>query len=341
MNSFKSYYMARKPIFLREGLSIEANIVKTELVKLGYKNIQPAGSTNWITVFVPAGTDRLQIQKDIISKLNQYKPTIVSKKSSIGEIFLNNGVYISVKNQGKQGILSAGKTNEHIFYTNIQEFINIHGSVKITFDSGLGKKFSISDCVGIRDTSTEVSERQKADFILTDQNGEEIPISLKKDNADMWESADSYYGPKARRYIDKLQHQGKIKLTKYFRSKSVKFPGKPLPVVVPDYYFEIQPKFAIKATEEETIDVVFGSDLLKKHGAVIVKSFKDSDFIPGDEELVILSSEIITDPKQIENNVWFLVRNDKTRTTGKPPLKGIRVVAVQARRLTKQTLRVE
>ena len=107
-------------------------------------------------------------------------------------------------------------------------------------------------------------------------------------------------------------------------------------------YYNISPNIAVKATPEETVDSVFGSDLLG-NGAVIKKTFTDADFSYDEAKntLVIDSTYIITDLSHVTGDyeVWFLIRNDKTRKSV-PGWPGIRVLAAYEKRCNKNVKRV-
>lgn len=92
------------------------------------------------------------------------------------------------------------------------------------------------------------------------KKGNAYNISVKKDNAEMWESADSLWGQKAAEYVKKLEKKGKITLQQEKTG-----------------HFTITPNIAIEATADEARDVVFGSDILGQ-GVVITKTFRESDF---------------------------------------------------------------
>lgn len=104
-------------------------------------------------------------------------------------------------------------------------------------------------------------------------------------------------------------------------------------------YYTITPNFAVRATDEETKNVVFGSDIYG-NGAVITRTFKSDDFQINENILKITCSDIIEDMSDIpdEKRVWFLVRNDKTRAG---VIRGIRVLAVYEKRINPSVLRVE
>ena len=170
----------------------------------------------------------------------------------------------------------------------------------------------------------DTSGRKKSDVNLKTNSGKIIPISIKKDNAEIWESADSYWGEKAAAYTRRLAMLGKIKLIPF------------------GSVYKIEPTFAVKATTEEKKNTVFGSDLLVLKGAVVSRTFGKEDFQYSgkDGKLTIKCSHIVTSIEDVKGDVdvWFLVRNDSTRTTG--GIKGIRVLAVFEKRINKNVLRV-
>jgi len=264
-----------------------------------------------------------KVTKDIPGAKYDKRPT---SASSVGIIKVD-GFAIFAKPLSKQGNKSAGIENEIIIIKSINDIIKEGGNEPITviFKAG-AKKQTIKNVVNCKEMGRDTSGRKKADIIL-ETTRHEYPISIKKDNAEIWESADSYYGPKAEKIIAKLLGEGKIKL-------------KPQTGV-----FKLEPNFAKKASKAETTNVVFGSDLLVgRRGSVITRTFSSDDFEMDYKKntLTITVSSIIRTVADVkgEYNVWFLVRNDRTRKTIQN-YPGIRVLATYESRINANVLRVK
>jgi hypothetical protein len=106
-------------------------------------------------------------------------------------------------------------------------------------------------------------------------------------------------------------------------------------------YYTIEPNIAVHAKLQEKKAVVFGSDLIPG-GAVITKTFASSSFSQEDDTLTVTVSNIITKLEHVygDKDVYFLIRNDKTRKSIKE-YPGIRVLASYKKRINKNVIVVE
>ena len=198
-----------------------------------------------------------KITKDISGSKYNKRPT---SASSVGMVEID-GFSIFAKPLSKQGAKSAGIENEIIIINSINDILkeNVGQPITVIFKAG-AKKQIIKNVTHCKEMGRDTSGRKKADIIL-ETTSYDYPISIKKDNAEIWESADSYYGEKAEKLILNLMDKDKIEM-------------KPLSGV-----FKMKPNFAKKATKSEMEEVVFGSDLLVgRRGSVIQRTFTSSDF---------------------------------------------------------------
>jgi hypothetical protein len=276
-------------------------------------------------VAVLTNDNRTDVLEEISKQLGgtfDKKPT---SESSIGKVIVEN-YSILAKPANRQGTSSAGVENEVYVVDQINNMIkNSDGVLDGLIFQAKRKTFKISNVVSADRVGADTANRKKADFIVNTKN-KTIPFSLKKDDAEMWESADSYYGEKAKEKVDKLALEKKIELKKIPNSGDV---------------MTIDPNVAIKATEQEKKEVIFGSDLLGK-GAVLTRTFTKSDFNMKGGVLTINVSTIIEDLNDVPDDYepYFLIRNDKTRKS--PSLyPGLRVLAVYKTRINKNVLVVK
>lgn len=248
--------------------------------------------------------NRISVLEEISKELNaEYDRTPVSD-SSIGRV-LYNDIYIYAKPLSKQGNKSAGIDNEILLYDTLRQ--NLKKNV-ILYDRC--KHIEIPNIKEVERTASDTANRKKADIVLRNNN-KEYRISLKKDDAEIWESADSYYKTKAINLINKNKDK----------------------ILSMDTYYKIIPNIAKKATLQEELDVVFGSDILG-NGSVIFKTFTSNSFNITNSSIEINCTNIIETQKDLKDkSVYFLIRNDKTRT-GIPDYPGIRVLAVSESRIT-------
>ena len=295
------------------------------LKKLGYSNIKKMSSKRFAVLVDGPASSRIQALQKITNAFKadgaiwDKKPSSVS---SMGMIKVGD-ISILAKPAKRQGGQSAGLGNESILVDQVNNHTSEFGPVNIVFKGPGAGMFSVPDVTQAISAGADTAGRKKSDVNLMSSAGA-VPVSLKQDNACYWESADSFYGKKAADKIDELLASGEIEM------------------IDKGGYYNISPNIAVKATPEETADSVFGSDLLG-NGAVIKKTFTDADFSYDEAKntLVIDSTYIITDLSHVTGDyeVWFLIRNDKTRKSV-PGWPGIRVLAAYEKRCNKNVKRV-
>lgn len=233
--------------------------------------------------------------------------------SSIGGIkFEGSPIVVLVRPKSKQGGSSSGKLNEENIRAMLQMLIMEYKSINVTFVDKRGLKMGIMNCNQVDDASMNVVDRQKADLILSSSDGNTLPISLKKVQADMWESADSTFGERAKTILADLQEQGVVKLEKFKTDKGG--------------YFKLTKEIVVEPSPEEAMGAIFGSDLFNR-GGVVVQTFKDEHFVTKDNNVTIQCEYIFTKKEDIPTShlmVW-IIRNDKTRNN---PLPGLRTLGV-------------
>lgn len=262
--------------------------------------------------------------------------------SSIGAVIINK-MRINVKPKSKQGSGSAGVENEHFIVNSINDIVKDIGNpdgIRVRFKQDKGsRKKTYKNIVKAIQVGADTKGRKKADIQLINNRGIKYPISLKKDNYDMLESADSYYRAKARKKMNKLVKSGKVEIV--FLKKKTGRRGK--------YdVFQVKPNFAVQANAAEKKDVIFGSDILSGKGAVIVRTFRQTDFsYDGKDNLLTIKSSHVIAEMSHTGRVWFLVRNDSTRnaTSTYPRCidcipAGTRIIANNESRIGRNVLRV-
>ena len=281
---------------------------------LGYKKVSQLTKNK---VAILTEENRIDVLQNVATRSGgKYDPTPLAQ-SSVGQVTIGNFVVLA-KPLKKQGIGSVGLGNEKVLVDTINKACS-KGPVNLVFYQTASKIYRINGCIGAESVGRDTANRKKADVILTDQRGNKFPISVKKDNAEIWESADSYYGDKA---LQAIEIAIKTRKTTMSRQKG---------------YYKIEPNIAIKATPTEMRNVVFGSDILTGRGAIITKTYSSTSFVQKGDTLTIKVTDIITNMADIgaDKKVYFLIRNDKTRRTF-DDFPGIRVLAVYKSRINKQ-----
>lgn len=304
-----------------------ADDIIADLKKIGFEEpIRDSGKT--VTLRVTG--DRKQVIKDLVGKLpgSTYDPNAGS--SSLGGVKFRNGLII-IKPAGKGGSESAGLKNEQHLINKINEFVSQYGPLDVTFVGDNGRRVTANSVTQALSTGKDTAGRKKSDVHLM-SDGKIIPISIKKRNAEYWESADSLFGKEADSIVDRLVSSGTVKLI-------------PTDKVRPDdnvQKVKISPEVAIKATPEQTEDVVFGKDILAGNGAVVKETFEDEHYTLNGNKLFVTCDLVILEPEDIPGNlqVYFIIRNDSTRNRPGSKYPGLRVLATYATRV-KNALKID
>ena len=290
--------------------------LENRLSLLGYKNIKRESSK---TVSIITDENRVQVLENVERNLQDLNAFYDKNKgpSSIGAV-ITDRFTIRAKPASKQGRRAPGIENEFIMINGIKQYVD-KGAIHVRITDGIKSKL-YKDIVDVQEVGRDTSGRKKADVNLIDKRGNKIPISIKKDNAEFWESADSYWSLNAKKIIDRLEAKKEIKIES-FRN-----------------VFKIKPTVAVKADDQEKRNVVFGNDIQVNKGIVLVKTFGSNDFTLSrdSDELVIKVTKIIDSISDLNgnNDIYFLIRNDSSRT-GSKIRPGLRVQAVSASRINR------
>ena len=269
-----------------------------QIINLGYENVELSGKSTIIVKVLDS--DRISILKNIAEAIDGIHDTN-TKSSSIGCI-IKDKYKIFVKPLQKQGDGSAGKPNENLLFNKMIEFKGDNRDIIVE------NVKEIFNCSRKRIPKT----RLKTDIeIHTDDS--KFNISLKQDNAEIWESADSYCADLVHKYVNHLESSGIIVLE------------------CNEHFCKLKPEIGIECNDSESHDVVFGDDIYGQ-GAVIKRTFTDNDFEYSDGILTVKVSSIIQELSDLSESQkpFFHIRNDKTRNCG---IQGLRVLAVYQKRI--------
>lgn len=158
----------------------------------------------------------------------------------------------------------------------------------------------------------DTAQRKKADAVLHRTRGGNIPISIKAGNAECWESGDRLLGEV---YADLLKRS-------------------PVqPVEQPDGTWRLPQAVAMPASRKVARDVVFGSDIADR-GLILCRTFSRDDFRRDGANILVAVDKIIQDISDVEDDVWIILRNDRTRNSQFLP-RGIRGLAVTRKRISR------
>jgi hypothetical protein len=289
--------------------------IEKRLRKMGYTKFKKDSSKTISILTEGNRVDVLEkVEKNLQDMNAKYDPNKGS--SSIGAV-VADGFTIKARPASKQGKGSAGLGNEDAMINGIEQFTK-NGPMTVCITDGK-KKYEYKNVIGVEEVGRDTTNRKKADVRLKIKGGGKIPISIKKDNAEIWESADSYYSSIAKKVVDREEIRGTIAIE---QKGSISY---------------MQPNLGIKTTNSEKRDVVFGSDLLNK-GFVVVKTFRGSDFqmSKDGDMLYVYVTQIIDKISDLKgkDDIFFLIRNDSSRK-GSKIRPGLRVLAVKGTRINK------
>jgi hypothetical protein len=299
-----------------------------ELEKLGFNQLKTIG--NEVSILTqPEATHRRTVLKQVDHEFDNAKYNPSTLRSSIGHVDIDypnskKKGFVTAKPLNRQGDSSAGVDNELKLANQISKALAIANPITVVFNAP-GKQKIIKNVTDVVVKGRQTTNHAKADIVLKTK-GQDFPISIKKNNAEYWESADSYEPARkiSNQIIKKLESTGQVSLTNQG-----------------SFYYLI-PSIAFPASAEEKSKMAFGTDILG-NGAVISQSFEDDNFEWDDSRstLKIKVSEILDSEKDLtdENDVWFIVRNDSNRRTrGFYP--GLRILACKPKRLTQGVMLV-
>ena len=296
----------------------------------GYEDFKINGNKINVLVQIPSGQKknefRSAILNEILGIMQKQLPQGDAEYSNDpgisslgGVVFTNSPVTVVVKDTGKQGDQSAGVANELELASLLESVVQKYGTANVSFVDPRGKRMTLNNCNNVEVAGRDTADRKKADVVLTSSKGQ-LPISIKKLDADMWESADNLFGQRARAILDKLIKEGVVKLNKIGDRKTK---AGAVPV------YELNKEIVLEPTPEEAMQAIFGNDLNPK-GGVVIQTFKPEHFKQENNNVVVNAHAVITNPEEIPEShmmVW-LIRNDSTRNGGSLGIAGLRPLGV-------------
>jgi hypothetical protein len=293
--------------------SIELNIIKEDTIKdlkkLGYKDedIVPI-SRNKIKLLVPA-KERMNVIDTLVNKL-KYTWDKNIKGSSIGGIVAKDGTIIIPKPKEKQGAGSAGLGNESFLTNKINSTIEeVDGPITVVIKSK-NKTVKYNKVIKAEEVGRDTTGGKKSDVKLLSEKGVVGNLSLKQENASMWESADKRYKDLMVKLVNKLRNKPYPNLGLIETDKE-------------DIYRLYNPKtgqeysgIIITGLDDNDIEsIVFGTD--NPQTVVVKETFDDSDFSLNGSTLTITVHGLLTDISDVEGTGYepvLVVRHDSTRT---------------------------
>lgn len=231
--------------------------------------------------------------------------------SSIG--YFNYGQSkFGIKPGEKQGTGAPGLGNEDVFVNEINKFLE-DGPKDVKIVAG-DKTLVFKDVTQVMGTGLSTGDYSKSDANFYDGDKDLGGVSLKKDNAIYWESADVRFKDEVKNLVDAII-SGKLgDEVSYVPLKDAK--GNPDPVVIKMYNKkEDKPIAGVivdDLPETEVEQVIFGNDNVP----VVIKTYRPSDFKLEGDTIVVNATKIYKtlDDVEKDNALPVLnIRHDKTR----------------------------
>jgi hypothetical protein len=290
-------------------LKEDTEIVKKELKGIGYKDEDIVIlSKNRIKLLVPV-KERKNVIDDLVNKL-KYTHDKNIKGSSIGGVVAKDGTIIIPKPKEKQDGGSSGLGNEAFLANKINEtIIKVEGPIDIIFKSS-NKTVKYNKVDNAQEAGRETSGNKKSDLRLF-SNGKVIGnLSLKMENASMWESADKRYKELIGKLISNLKNKKykNIGLSKTDKEGIYRLYN-------PLTKSELSGIIINDLDKSDLNSIVFGTDDPK---TIIVKeTFDDGDFSLSGNTLVVNVYALLKDIKDVDGTDYepvLVIRHDITRT---------------------------
>jgi len=296
--------------------------LKSLISNLGYNDLVSKGQKE-LGVIVPSNMIATSLRK-ISGALENLGIEVVEPNIIKLKIYINGpkDFIIRIRKKALQRITTNfntnGTDNEKKFIAHIKTFLkdNEGYPIDIYFLEN-GKEFKIANVIKVEDVAHKVHSGNKADCLFITNDGKKVPLSIKQDNAGRWESVDSYWGEKGAKFLVYAVTTNQVELNQ-----------------LPGGVWHITPQMAIKASDEEVIKVCFGKDIIRDHGAIIKRTFKQSDFKWDKENntLYINVSNVImdlNDMKALPNYYPYMeISNYPSRNVSAFKLRGLRPQAI-------------
>lgn len=261
---------------------------------------------------------RMAIFRELLSAFLKQVPDLApfagvdAKISSLGFIgFKNDNTKVVVKDQNIQGDKSAGVANEAELANLLKSMVEKYKSIDVEFVDPRGKSLKINNVTEVEMVGRDVKNRKKADVVLKSET-QRLPVSLKKLDAETWESADSMFGKKAREIIDDLVDKGAVELRQ--------LPG--------DDGYALSKEIVVEPTEQESMSAIFGSDI-NPEGGIVIQTFKPEHFVQEGNKITVEAHAVIKNKADIPEShlmVW-LIRNNAGRLSKTLGIRGLRPMA--------------
>ena len=298
-------------------MTLTAAALKSIIGSLGYSEIQQVkGNTYNIVV----AKDLPSVVPNIFRAIKAFDPQVVipsnlpykpeNKRLKVSGFDI--GVVLK-KNKKVGKHLTFGRENEANLAIIISDYLKVHGNINIEFTKHGRTIFAVNNVVKVNKTGKDIANRKKADIELVDGQGRRIPLSLKQNDSPFWESPDTYWGATARMVLDYALAKKHTELQPF------------------DGIFRLSNGIAIKATQQEAKDLIFGNDILP-NGAILKQTWQQGHVKWFDDHAVLAleCTEVIRTLSDVSDSdsAYFQIRNHRDKNS-KHLYPGLYLLAVR------------
>jgi hypothetical protein len=286
-----------------------AEDIKNELIDAGYAPEDIIVKSSKQIRLLTKGNERKSTMDKLLKDLEGSRYDMNFKGSSLGAIIADDGTAVIVKPKERQGGLSAGLDNEQMLVDSINKYTQ-EGPINVVF-RGENKSLIYNKVASAKGVGTDTAGGKKADVQLLDEGGSVIAnISLKKANAEMWESADRRYKPLMLKLSKKL-------LDSPFPNVALRETDKKdiYRLYNPQTNTDLGGLVITNLPDNENESIIFGTDNPKT--IVIKHTFSSNDFNFTRNTLNIKSGTIFSELSDVEGTKYepiLVIRHDVTRT---------------------------
>ena len=258
---------------------------------------------------------------DDIEKLEgfEYVPT-PSGFSSIGYLTYGD-VKIAIKPSGIQGKKSAGLENEDIFVTNINKYLE-DGPKNVILTDG-NRAIEFADVTEVKDSGLSTGDYSKSDANFYRGDKDLGGVSLKKNNAIYWESADVRFKDEVNNLLDAIL-SGKLGDEISYKPLIDKR-GNEDPVIIRMWNKVTNEKIPGIIVDDlppiDTFQSIFGNDQVP----VVMGTWSENNFSLQGEDIIVDASKIYEDIDDVEKDGAMPVLNIRHDMT-KRNTRGLRAL---------------
>jgi len=291
-------------------MSLNIRQIEATLKNLGFINLN-IKSRNRISILT--NDDRSSVLRQVALAFSKrgavYDPFYTTSSgaapSSVGVVLVDNKL-IFAKPLNKQGFRSAGISSEIAFLNAINQHLDngygLYHTITIVLQGG-GKRIVIPKVLIAQETVR--SGNLKSDIILIRDGLPNYPISLKKVNAEFWDSSTNLYAYKAISILQTLEQSGETDITRTVGNRV-------------DLGSNIG-GIAVRANDAEARMFVFGADI-EGNGSVIKQTFSGNNHMNWNDETLTLTIscnkiyETLQDVRNSSDDPYMLIK----KSTGSP-----------------------